>query len=104
MTKTVKAAQLKTESKARVVIRDGAGHKLFEIDIHGVSIAVTTPLGTEIAVFDPNSGTCQTIDDLSRTLSEHIAKMSPKEKALLRIQLRKEFKLPPQAEPDVWRQ
>ena len=49
-------------------------------------------------------GTCGDLSDIFRMLTEHVKKMSPREKALLRIQLRKDFKLPPQPEPDVWRQ
>ncbi len=49
-------------------------------------------------------GTCQGIGDVLRLFTEHVEKMSPREKALLRIQLRKDFKLPPQPEPDAWRQ
>ena len=49
-------------------------------------------------------GTCREIGDLFRVLGEHIAKMTPQEKALLRIDLRQQFKLPPKPEPDAWRQ
>jgi len=38
-----------------VIIRNGDGHKLFEMDVHGVCIAVTTPLDGEIKV-DPDPG------------------------------------------------
>jgi hypothetical protein len=46
----VKAVQLKTTSMAHVLIRNGAGHKLFEMDIHGVCIAVVAVLDAEIKV------------------------------------------------------
>jgi ferredoxin len=49
-------------------------------------------------------GCCEEIADVFRMLTEHIRKMSAREKALLRIQLRKDFKLPPMPEPDAWRQ
>jgi len=51
----VRAMQLKTSSTAHVLIRNGDGQKLFEMDIHGVCIAVTTPLAAEIIV-DPDPG------------------------------------------------
>jgi len=49
-------------------------------------------------------GCCEEIGEVIRIFAEHVKKMTPKEKALLRIQLRKDFKLPPMPEPDVWRQ
>lgn len=49
-------------------------------------------------------GTCAEIGEIIRLITEDIRKMSAKEKALLRIQLRKDFKLPPMPEPDAWRQ
>jgi len=51
----VRAIQLKTSSTAHVLIRNDAGQKLFEVDIQGVCIAVTTPLDAEIIV-DPDPG------------------------------------------------
>jgi hypothetical protein len=50
VTETVKAMQLKTKAMAHVLIRNGAGHKLFEMDVHGVCIAVTTALDAEIKI------------------------------------------------------
>jgi len=50
----VKVVQLKTRSTAHVVLRNGAGHKLFDMDIHGVCVTVTTSLDAEIKV-DPDS-------------------------------------------------
>jgi hypothetical protein len=50
----VKVVELKTRSMAHVVLRDVAGHKLFDVDIHGVCITVTTSLDAEIRV-DPDS-------------------------------------------------
>ncbi len=47
--------QIKTKSMTHVIIRNGDGHKLFEMDVHGVCIAVTTPLDGEIKV-DPDPG------------------------------------------------
>ncbi len=49
-------------------------------------------------------GTCGEIGEMIRIFTEHVKKMTPREKALLRIQLRKDFKLPPMPEPDAWRQ
>ena len=54
MTQTVRVVQLKTGSMAHLVIRNEAGHKLFDMDIHGVCITVTTALDAEIRV-DPDS-------------------------------------------------
>ena len=48
-------------------------------------------------------GTCREIGDIFRILGEHIEKMTPKEKAILRIQLREQFKLPPMPEPDAYK-
>ena len=45
-----------------------------------------------------------TIDQLARMMIRSIQQMSPKDKALLRIQLRERYKLPPQTEPDQWTQ
>ena len=52
----VKAVQLKTPSMAHVLIRNGAGEKLFELDVQGVCIGVTVPLDAEIKI-DPD-GRC----------------------------------------------
>jgi hypothetical protein len=48
-----KVVQLKTQATAHVVIRNGAGKKLFDIDLSGVSVAVTVPSDAEIQV-EPN--------------------------------------------------
>jgi len=45
----------------------------------------------------------QGISDIFLLLAEHIEQMSPKEKAILRIQLREQFKLPPMPEPDAYK-
>ena len=50
VTETVKAVQLKTRSMTHVLIRNLAGHKLFEMDVHGVCIAVVTVLDAEIKI------------------------------------------------------
>jgi hypothetical protein len=47
---TVKAVQLKTRSITHVLVRNGTGHKIFEMDVHGVCIAVVTALDAEINV------------------------------------------------------
>jgi len=47
--------QIKTKSMTHVIIRNGDGHKLFEMDVHGVCIAFTAPLDAEIIV-DPDPG------------------------------------------------
>jgi hypothetical protein len=49
-----------------------------------------------------NCGTCRTIGDMFRIFAEHAKNLSPKEKALLRIELRKQFKVPSRPEPDAY--
>jgi hypothetical protein len=44
-------------------------------------------------------GTCGDIGQVIETITEQIRKMSPREKAELRVQLRKQFRQPPQPEP-----
>ena len=51
--KTAKVLRVKTEAAAHIVIRNGAGKKLFDIDLSGVSITVTVPPDGEIRV-EPN--------------------------------------------------
>ena len=46
----VQAVQLKTTSMTRVLIRNGAGHKLFEMDVPGLCIAVVAALDAAITV------------------------------------------------------
>jgi hypothetical protein len=48
--KTVKVVQLKTSAMAHLVIRNGAGKKLFDLDLPGVSITVTVPSDAEIQI------------------------------------------------------
>jgi hypothetical protein len=48
-------------------------------------------------------GTCRDIGALFQVFAEHAKKLSPKEKALLRIELRKQFKQPPKAEPSAYK-
>lgn len=43
-----------------------------------------------------------TTEELMEKAIETVEKMSSKEKALLRIQLRKDFKLPPVPEPEAF--
>ena len=45
-----------------------------------------------------------TVDQLARMIGRSIQQMSPRDRALLRIKLRKDFKLPTQPEPDQWTQ
>ncbi len=42
------------------------------------------------------------ISEIAEMIIQEIRKMSPKEKALLRIQLQKGFGLPPRPEPDAY--
>jgi hypothetical protein len=51
--KTVKVAQVKTFATAHVVIRTAQGRKVFDMDMPGCSITITTPPDAEIRVFDP---------------------------------------------------
>ena len=48
--KTSKVLRLKTKAVAHIVIRNGAGKKLFEMDLPGVCITVTVPLTVAIEV------------------------------------------------------
>ena len=56
MADTVKVAQIKTKAMTHVVVRNLEGHKLFDMDIRGVAISVTTPSDAEISIFDPDRG------------------------------------------------
>ena len=52
--KTAKGLRIKTEATAQVVIRDGAGRKLFDMSLpRGVSITLTASIDAEIKV-EPN--------------------------------------------------
>jgi len=55
MIDAIKATQLKTKSRAHVIIRNGAGFKLFDMYVNGVYISVGTALSAEIEV-DPHPG------------------------------------------------
>ena len=48
--KTSRVLWLKTKAAAHIVIRNGAGKKLFEMDLPGVCITVTVPLTAAIEV------------------------------------------------------
>jgi hypothetical protein len=48
-----RVVQLKTSATAHVVIRNGVGKKLFDLDLSGASITVTVPADGEIRV-EPN--------------------------------------------------
>jgi hypothetical protein len=51
--KTAKVLRVKTEAAAQIVIRNGTGKKLFDIELPGVSLTVTVPSDAEISV-EPN--------------------------------------------------
>lgn len=55
--KTVKVLRIKTKAAAHIVLRNGAGKKLFDIDLPGVSITITVPLDAEIQQGEPDSAT-----------------------------------------------
>jgi hypothetical protein len=46
--KTARVLRIKTKAKAHIVIRNGAGKKLFDLDLPRVSITVTVPSDGEI--------------------------------------------------------
>ncbi len=46
--KTAKVLRVKTETAAHIVIRNGTGKKLFEMDLPGVCITVMVPLTAAI--------------------------------------------------------
>ena len=49
--KITKVVRVKTEAAAHVVIRDGAGHKLFDMSVpRGVSVTLTASVDAEIEV------------------------------------------------------
>jgi hypothetical protein len=50
MSDTVKAVRLKTEAMAHLVIRNCTGHKLFDMNIPGVTVTITTPLNATIEI------------------------------------------------------
>jgi hypothetical protein len=55
MAENVKVVYLSTQSVTRVLVRNGTGHKLFEMDIHGVTITITVPLDEAIKIV-PDEG------------------------------------------------
>jgi len=55
MAETVKVVYLSTKSATRIVIRNGAGKKLCDIDVSGVSITVTVPPDSDIQVDPPQA-------------------------------------------------
>ena len=55
--KTAKVLRVITEATAHIVIRNGAGKRLFDINMLGVSITVTAPSGAGIKV-EPNLTVC----------------------------------------------
>jgi hypothetical protein len=48
--KIAKVLRVKTEAATHIVIRDGAGKKLCDIDVFGMSITVTVPPKAKIEV------------------------------------------------------
>lgn len=55
MSETVKAVQVKTEATVDIVIRNGGGRKLFDMNVPGVTVTITAPLNAEIIIEpDPN--------------------------------------------------
>jgi hypothetical protein len=54
--KTAKVLRVKTEASAHVVIRNGKGKKLFEINLPGVSITVAVSADANIQVDGVKNG------------------------------------------------
>jgi hypothetical protein len=48
--KTAKVLRVKTEVAAHIVVRNGAGKKLFDMDVSGVSITIAVPSNAELKV------------------------------------------------------
>lgn len=51
--KTVKVLRVKTGAAARIVVRNGTGKKLFDMDVLGVSITIAVPSDAVIRI-DPS--------------------------------------------------
>jgi len=47
-------------------------------------------------------GTCGTCEEILDMLEATIKEMSPREKAQIRVELRRTYGLPAQPEPDLW--
>jgi hypothetical protein len=47
---TFKVVQIQTKAAAQIVIRNGAGKKLFDMDVHGVTISLAVSADAEIKV------------------------------------------------------
>jgi hypothetical protein len=56
MKTAMKVLRVKTDAISQIVIRNGAGKKLFDIDIPGVSITITVPPNEEIEVEPKSNG------------------------------------------------
>jgi hypothetical protein len=46
----MRVVQLKTKAAAHVVVRDGAGRKLFEVDLPGVTVVLSVALDAVIDI------------------------------------------------------
>jgi hypothetical protein len=47
---TFRVVQIQTKASANIVVRNAKGRKLFDMDIDGVPITVTTPLAAKIQI------------------------------------------------------
>ena len=56
MRKVMKVLRVKTGAIAQIVIRNGAGEKLFDIDLAGVSIKISVLLDEEIEIEPRSNG------------------------------------------------
>ena len=50
-----RVVQIQTKASADIVVRNGKGRKLFEMNLPGVSVAVTVPTDAEIKI-EPDEG------------------------------------------------
>jgi hypothetical protein len=53
---TFRVVQIQTKASANIVVRNAKGRKLFDMDIHGVTITITTPLNAEIKIAPKTAG------------------------------------------------
>jgi hypothetical protein len=55
--KTAKVLRVKTDAAAHIVVRDGSGRKLFEVDLPGVTVVLSVPSDAVINI-EPAPVTC----------------------------------------------
>jgi hypothetical protein len=72
---TFRVVQIQTAASAVIVVRNANGRKLFDMEIHGVTISVAVPLDAEIQVDPKSSGSRR-----ARTAGQSSPKLSASEK------------------------